>query len=83
MVNCLNENEPRSYVTAYFHGVTLFSAIDPRRRMLCTTPVGARVCITLLDRMVTLFDAVEPSDGAKAFDIGYVLFTPLKTLPAT
>lgn len=51
--------------------------------MLCTTPIGARVCITLLDRMVTLFDAAEPSDGAKAFDIGYVLSTPLKTLPAT
>jgi ataxin-10 len=39
--------------------------------MLCTTPIGARVCISLLDRMVTLFDAAEPSDGAKAFDIGY------------
>jgi ataxin-10 len=41
--------------------------------MLCTTPIGARVCISLLDRMVTLFDAAEPSDGAKAFDIGYDL----------
>ncbi|KIM82958.1 hypothetical protein PILCRDRAFT_69997 [Piloderma croceum F 1598] len=50
---------------------------EQRSRMLCTTPVGARVCITLLDRMVTLFDAVEPSDGAKAFDIGYNLFTRL------
>ena len=47
--------------------------------MFCTTPIGARVCISLLDRMVTLFDAAEPSDGAKAFDIGYVFFPrPLK-----
>lgn len=42
--------------------------------MLCTTPIGARVCISLLDRMVTLFDAPETSDGAKAFDIGYAFF---------
>jgi hypothetical protein len=31
--------------------------------------------------MVILFDAAEPSDGAKAFDIGYASFTLSKTLP--
>lgn len=43
------------------------------RSMLCTTTIGARVCICALDRIITLYDAVEPSDGAKAFDIGFVL----------
>jgi ataxin-10 len=48
--------------------------------MLCTPPIGTRICISLLDRMVTLFDAPEPSDGAKAFDIGYASSTRLKAL---
>jgi hypothetical protein len=48
-----------------------FSYFDMCRVMLCTTPVGARVCISLLDRMVELFDAPDPSDGAKVFDTGY------------
>lgn len=33
--------------------------------------MGARICITLLDRIVLLYDAEESSDGAKAFDYGY------------
>jgi len=50
---------------------------EKRCFMLCATTIGARVCISLLDRMVTLFDAEEPSDGATAFDVGYNLFTRL------
>ena len=72
MVNCVHENEHRLYVTVHFQGMKQwFSHFDMCRVMLCTTPVGARVCISLLDRMVELFDAPDPSDGAKAFDIGY------------
>ncbi|EGN96577.1 hypothetical protein SERLA73DRAFT_124416 [Serpula lacrymans var. lacrymans S7.3] len=41
------------------------------------TSVGARICISLLDRMVTLYDAEEMSDDAKAFDYGYHLFAHL------
>lgn len=51
--------------------------------MLCTTPIGARVCISLLDRMVTLFDAPETSDGGKAFDIGYASTALLMVLFVT
>lgn len=50
---------------------------ERRSYMLCATQIGARVCISVLDRMVILFDAAEPSDGAKAFEIGYNLFTRL------
>lgn len=38
--------------------------------MLIDTPVGIRICISLLDDMVKLYDADESSDGARAFDIG-------------
>lgn len=40
------------------------------RKMLTKTTIGARICVTLLDQMVKLYDAEEASDGAKAFDVG-------------
>ena len=40
------------------------------RGLIAETRVGARICITLLDRMVTLYDAEDSSDGGKAFDFG-------------
>ncbi|KAG1741090.1 spinocerebellar ataxia type 10 protein domain-containing protein [Suillus lakei] len=48
-----------------------------RRSLLTKARVGARICITLLDRVVLLYDAEESSDGAKAFDYGYHLFAHL------
>ncbi|KAJ4473682.1 spinocerebellar ataxia type 10 protein domain-containing protein [Lentinula aciculospora] len=46
-----------------------------RMKILTRTPIGARICITLLDVMVKLYDADEGSDGARAFDVGYSIFT--------
>lgn len=40
--------------------------------MLTRTPIGARICIILLDDMVKLHDADEGSEGARAFDVGQV-----------
>lgn len=37
--------------------------------MFTKTTIGARICVFLLDDMVTLYDAEEGSDGAKAFDV--------------
>ncbi|KAI9461490.1 spinocerebellar ataxia type 10 protein domain-containing protein [Boletus coccyginus] len=48
-----------------------------RGGLLAETQVGARICVTLLDRMVTLYDAEDSSDGGKAFDYGYHLFAHL------
>lgn len=41
------------------------------RTMLTRTVVGARVCISLLDNMLKLYEVEESSVGAQAFDIGY------------
>lgn len=41
-----------------------------QRGLIAETQVGARICIALLDRMVTLYDAEDSSDGGKAFDYG-------------
>ena len=40
--------------------------------MLCTTSIGARMCVSLLDGMVKLYDA-EDSHGTNAFDVGSVI----------
>lgn len=38
--------------------------------MLTRTAIGARVCVSLLDDMLKLYDAEESSEGAQAFDVG-------------
>ncbi|KAF9258921.1 hypothetical protein L218DRAFT_876002 [Marasmius fiardii PR-910] len=46
-----------------------------RTKMLTRTPIGARLCVCLLDNMVKLYDAEETSEGGLAFDVGYHIFT--------
>ncbi|KAG5647901.1 hypothetical protein DXG03_007825 [Asterophora parasitica] len=48
-----------------------------RTTMLTRTTVGARVCVSLLDDMLKLYDAEESSVGAQAFDVGYDVLTQL------
>ncbi|OBZ74211.1 hypothetical protein A0H81_05856 [Grifola frondosa] len=47
------------------------------RELLTTTIGGARMCISLLDRLAALFDAEESSDESRAFDIGYGILRQL------
>ncbi|KAF5355327.1 hypothetical protein D9758_006039 [Tetrapyrgos nigripes] len=46
-----------------------------RAKMLTRTTIGSRLCVSLLDNMVKLYEADEGSDGGKAFDTGYEIFT--------
>lgn len=48
---------------------------EARTKMLTRTPIGARICVCLLDSMVKLYDAEETSEGGLAFDVGYHIFT--------
>lgn len=48
-----------------------------RTTMLTRTAVGARVCVSLLDDMLKLYEAEESSVGAQAFDVGYDILTQL------
>lgn len=48
--------------------------LSPTRNRLTDSPNGPRLCISLLDRMASLFDAEETPDGTRAFEIGYVRF---------
>jgi ataxin-10 len=42
----------------------------PGRQLMVESNVGVRICIGLLDKMVTFHEAEEGSEGARAFDIG-------------
>ena len=42
----------------------------PLRALFTTTPLGLRIIVTILDRMVSLHDVEELSDGGQAFEIG-------------
>ncbi|KAF9005974.1 spinocerebellar ataxia type 10 protein domain-containing protein [Cyathus striatus] len=48
-----------------------------RTKMLTKTDIGTRICISLLDDMLRLYDAAEGTEGAEAFDIGYGIFSKL------
>ncbi|KAL9713638.1 hypothetical protein Ac2012v2_003249 [Leucoagaricus gongylophorus] len=50
---------------------------DSRKRvkLLCQTDVGVRICISLLDNMLRLFEADEGSIEAQAFDISYAILS--------
>ena len=53
--------------------------------LMSRTTVGIRVCITLLDDMLKLFEAEELTQEAQAFDVGWVFshFHPPLTRAAT
>ena len=42
----------------------------PFRKLFTTTPLGLRIIVAILDRMVSLHDVEELSDGGQAFEIG-------------
>jgi len=48
-----------------------------RTKLLCKTIIGSRICISILDTMIRLYDADEQSDGGQAFDFGYEIFSLL------
>ncbi|RXW23893.1 hypothetical protein EST38_g1948 [Candolleomyces aberdarensis] len=46
-------------------------------KLLAKSAIGVRICIALLDDMLKLFEADEESEGGKAFNVGYAIFTRL------
>ncbi|KAF8889372.1 hypothetical protein BD779DRAFT_1662135 [Infundibulicybe gibba] len=48
-----------------------------RTKMLGRTTIGIRLCISILDNMVKLYDAEEASEGAQAFDVSYDILSRL------
>ncbi|RDX48254.1 hypothetical protein OH76DRAFT_1484158 [Lentinus brumalis] len=44
---------------------------EQRIELLVEAPRGPRICLSLLDRVASLFEAEETSEHGRAFDIGY------------
>ncbi|KAJ7880331.1 spinocerebellar ataxia type 10 protein domain-containing protein [Mycena olivaceomarginata] len=75
LIRLLSSPDPRTLVAAL---VLILNCIDGSRtriKMLTRTVTGVRICISLLDSMVQLYDADDASEGARAFDLGYEIFT--------
>ncbi|KAJ7626436.1 spinocerebellar ataxia type 10 protein domain-containing protein [Mycena polygramma] len=75
LIRLLSSPDPRTLVAAL---VLIMNAIDGSRtriKMLTRTTNGVRICISLLDSMVQLYDAEDATEGARAFDVGYEIFS--------
>ncbi|KAF8196742.1 spinocerebellar ataxia type 10 protein domain-containing protein, partial [Mycena galopus ATCC 62051] len=75
IIRLLSSRDPRTLVAAL---VLILNCIDGSRtriKMLTRTVTGVRICISLLDSMVQLYDADDASEGARAFDLGYEIFS--------
>ncbi|KAJ7050514.1 spinocerebellar ataxia type 10 protein domain-containing protein [Mycena amicta] len=75
LIRLLASPDPRTLIAAL---ILILSCIDGSRTrmwMLTRTVIGVRIYIFLLDSMVKLYDADESTDEARAFDIGYEIFS--------
>ncbi|KAG6891267.1 hypothetical protein C0995_008519 [Termitomyces sp. Mi166 len=77
LIRLLASPDPRTVLTVLIFILNCIHGSRLRSTMLTRTAVGARVCVTLLDDMLKLYEAEEPSVGAQAFDVGYDIMTQL------
>ncbi|KAG6850778.1 hypothetical protein H0H93_008816 [Arthromyces matolae] len=73
----LTSPDPRTVLTVLIFISNCIHGSRMRSTMLTRTTVGARVCVSLLDDMMKLYEAEESSVGAQAFDIGYDIMSQL------
>ncbi|KAJ7224451.1 spinocerebellar ataxia type 10 protein domain-containing protein [Mycena pura] len=75
LIRLLSSPDPPTILAAL---IIILSCIDGSRtriKILTRTVVGVRLCVCLLDNMVKLYDADESAAEAKAFDVGYEIFS--------
>ncbi|KAH9479488.1 Copper transport protein 86 [Psilocybe cubensis] len=73
----LGSPDERTLLTTLIFILNCIHGSKKRSQLLTMSNVGVRICIGLVDNMVRLHEAKEGSDGAKAFDVGYAIFTQL------
>ncbi|KAG6817540.1 hypothetical protein H0H87_007508 [Tephrocybe sp. NHM501043] len=77
LIRLLSSPDPRTVLTVLIFIHNCIHGSRMRSTMLTRTVVGARVCVSLLDDMLKLYEAEESSVGAQAFDVGYDILTQL------
>ncbi|KAK2463664.1 hypothetical protein APHAL10511_004415 [Amanita phalloides] len=77
LLRLLSYPDHRTVLTVLVLIMNCIKGSKKRIKLLCTTVIGSRICIMILDTMIRLYDAEEQSDGGQAFDIGYEIFSLL------
>ncbi|RDB23860.1 Ataxin-10 [Hypsizygus marmoreus] len=77
LIRLLGSPDPRTILTVLIFIQNCIHGSRKRITMLSRTTVGARLCISLLDVMLKLYDAEESSQAAQAFDVGYDILSHL------
>jgi len=77
VLRLLNFPDHRVNLTVLVFILNCIKESSKRTKLLCKTIIGSRICISILDTMIRLYDADEQSDGGQAFDFGYEIFSLL------
>ncbi|KAG2011693.1 hypothetical protein CC2G_011781 [Coprinopsis cinerea AmutBmut pab1-1] len=77
LIRLLAAHDDRTLLTTLIFILNCIHGSRKRTKMLAKTAIGARVCVALLDGMLRLYEAEEESEGGKAFNVGYAIFTRL------
>ncbi|KAJ3517733.1 hypothetical protein NLJ89_g323 [Agrocybe chaxingu] len=75
LIRLLGSPDAKTLLTTLVFILNCIHGSRKRAQLLVKTRVGVRISIGLLDNMVRLHEAEEGSDAAKAFDVGYTIFT--------
>ncbi|KAJ7623465.1 spinocerebellar ataxia type 10 protein domain-containing protein [Roridomyces roridus] len=75
IIRLLSSPDARSLLATLMLILNCIDSSRTRMKMLTRTVAGVRICVHLLDNMVRLYDAEDGSEGARAFDIGYEIFS--------
>ncbi|KAK0467260.1 spinocerebellar ataxia type 10 protein domain-containing protein [Desarmillaria tabescens] len=77
LIRLLQSSDGKSLVPAMMFIQNCIQGSRTRARLLVHATVGSRICVCLLDKMAKIYEAEEGSEEARAFDLGYAIFSRL------
>lgn len=80
IIRLLSSPDPRTLLAALILILNCIEGSRTRVKILTRSASGVKICISLLDNMVRLYDAEDATEGARAFDIGYEIFSRIMTM---
>ncbi|KAK0488904.1 spinocerebellar ataxia type 10 protein domain-containing protein [Armillaria novae-zelandiae] len=77
LIRLVQSSDGKSLVPAMMLIRNCIQGSKTRARLLVHATVGVRLCVCLLDKMAETYEAEEGSEEARAFDLGYAIFSTL------
>ncbi|SJL03760.1 uncharacterized protein ARMOST_07117 [Armillaria ostoyae] len=77
LIRLLQSSDGKSLVPAMMLIRNCIQGSRTRARLLVHATAGSRLCVCLLDKMAKTYEAEEGSEEARAFDLGYAIFSRL------